>query len=166
MAQTAKTAADKSADVAKDATDNIAELGKRTVEQGAGVAREAADRAEDTFRRGADVAQRSVDAMGEVQRAVTQRSAQGTAEFGRALIEVMNEQTRHNLETFSALTQAVDWDRVAKAVDWDRVVRIQGEYLRVSLERAAQLTQRYIEVSQAVVASAASVAQRQAKKAA
>ena len=57
-------------------------------------------------------------------------------------------------------------DQVAKAVDWDRVFQIQGEYLRVSLERTMQLTQRYLEVSQAVVTQAASVARREAKKAA
>jgi hypothetical protein len=42
--------------------------------------------------------------------------------------------------------------------------QIQSEYLRVSLERAGQLTQRYLEVSQAVVTTAASVARREAKK--
>jgi hypothetical protein len=51
-------------------------------------------------------------------------------------------------------------------VDWDRVFQIQSEYLRASLGRTARLTQSYLEVSQAVMTSAASAAQRQAKKAA
>ena len=58
------------------------------------------------------------------------------------------------------------WDQVAKAVDWDRVFQIQSAYLRVSLERATELTRRYIEVSQAVLTATASAAQRQAKEAA
>jgi hypothetical protein len=53
-----------------------------------------------------------------------------------------------------------------KAVDWDRVVHIHTEYLRVSLERTARLTQRYFEVSQAVLLSATSTVQRQLDKAA
>jgi hypothetical protein len=55
---------------------------------------------------------------------------------------------------------------VAKAVDWERVTRIQGEYLRVSLERGAQLAQRYLEVTQAVVTATADAAKKQARKAA
>ena len=47
-----------------------------------------------------------------------------------------------------------------------RCSQIQSAYLRASLERTAQLTRRYLEVSQAVMTSAASTAQRQAKKAA
>jgi hypothetical protein len=74
--------------------------------------------------------------------------------------------TRHNLETLTVLSHAVDWDRVAKAVDWDRVVEIQNEFVRASLERAPQLTRRYLEVAQAVTVAAVNTAQRQAKKAA
>ena len=95
-----------------------------------------------------------------------ERSAEGTAELGQAFLDLVQIQTRHNLETWTALTEAVDWDRPAKAVDWDRVVQIQGAYLRLSLERAMQLTQRYFEVVQAVTNAAADAAKRQAKKAA
>jgi hypothetical protein len=78
----------------------------------------------------------------------------------------MNQQTRHNLETLTALARAVDWQRVARAVDWERVVAIQSAYVRASLERATQLTRRYFEVVQTVTVAAADAAQRQAKKAA
>jgi hypothetical protein len=70
------------------------------------------------------------------------------------------------LATLKALTGTVDWDRVTKAVDWDQVFQIQGEYLRASLERATQFTQRYFEVVQTVTSAAADAARRQAKKAA
>jgi len=81
-------------------------------------------------------------------------------------VDLTVEQTRQNLETLSALTGTIDWDQVAKAVDWDRLIQIQSEYLRVSLERTAQLTQRYLEVSQTVLNATASAAKEQARKAA
>jgi hypothetical protein len=164
MAQTGKTEAEKAANTAKDTTDNVAELGKRTADQATDVAREVADRAEDAARRGFQVVHRTAEAALEVERVVARRSAEGTAELGQALIALVSEQTRHNLETWTALTHAVDWDRAARAVDWDRVFQLQGEFLRASMERAAQLTQRYFEVTQAVMASAASAAKDQAKR--
>jgi hypothetical protein len=88
------------------------------------------------------------------------------AELGRALVDLTVAQTRQNLETWTALTGAVDWEQVAKAVDWDRVFQIQSEFLRVSLERTVQLTQHCLEVTQTVVTTAASAAQCQAEPAA
>ena len=166
MAQTANTGAEKAADPAKNVTDNVAEVGKRNADQTAEVTRETADRAENVARRGVQVVRRTVEAAAEVESAAAQRSAEGASELGQALIELVHQQTRHNLETLTALSNAVDWDRVAKAVDWDRVVHIQSEFVRVSFERAAQLTQRYFEVVQAVTVAAADTAKRQAKKAA
>ena len=101
-----------------------------------------------------------------VAREVAHQSAEGTAELGRVLVDLTVAQTRQNLETLQALTGAVDWERVAKAVDWDRLFQVQSEFLRVSFERIARLTQSYLEVSQAVVTAAADVAQDQALKAA
>jgi hypothetical protein len=115
-------------------------------------------------RHGLHVVQRTTNALGEVQREVAQRSAEHTAELGRVLVDLLQQQTQHNLKTLSALTSAVDWDQVAKAIDWDRVVRIQSDYLRVSLERGTQLTQRYLELGQAVITATADVAKKQARK--
>ncbi len=170
MAQISKSDDDRNdkaaADAAKQATDRAAEQGKRTAEQAAEATREVAERTADAARRGFQVVERTVGAAANVEREVARRSVEGTAELGRALVDLAQEQARHNLETLNALTGAVDWARVAQAVDWERVSRIQAEYLRVSLERTAQLTRRYLEVSQAVVTAAASVAKREAKKAA
>ena len=88
---------------------------------------------------------------------MTRRSAEGAAEVGQALAELVDQQGRHNVEAFKALTGAVDWDGVA---------RIQAELVRASLERAAEFARRYVEVVQAVMASAASATREQAKKAA
>ena len=76
----------------------------------------------------------------------TRRSAEGTAELGQALTELVQEQIRHNVVTLTALS---------KAVDWEQLFRIQGEFLRTSLERLAGLNRRYLEASQAVFTAAA-----------
>jgi hypothetical protein len=149
MAQTARTEAEK-------ATDNVAELGKRAADKGVDVAREAIDRTEDTARRGLETARRTAGAALEIERAVTRRSAEGATEVGQAFAELVKEQARSNVEAFQALTRTVDWDQVA---------RIQGELLRASVERAAAFSRRYLEVVQAVVASAASTTREQARKA-
>jgi hypothetical protein len=115
---------------------------------------------------GLRVVQQVTGAVAEVEREVMHRSAEATAELGRALMELMGEQTRQNLETLKALSEAVDWGRAAQAVDWDRVLQLQSEFWRVSLERSTLLTRRYLEVSQAVLNAATDTARGQAKKAA
>jgi hypothetical protein len=113
------------------------------------VTREAAERTGDVVRHGLQVAQRT----GEAQREVAQRSAEHTTEFGRVLVDMFQEQAQYNLKTLAAL---------AGAVDWDQVLRLQGEYLRASLERGVQVTQRYLEASQAVMTATANAARKQA----
>jgi hypothetical protein len=129
-------------------------------------ARAGAEAAETAGAGGVRVVRRAAGAVVELERAVAHRSAEGTAELGRALVDLTVAQTRQNLETLQALSEAVDWDRAVQAVDWDRVLQLQSEFWRVSLERAAQLTQRYLEVGQAVLAAAADTARDQAKRAA
>jgi hypothetical protein len=141
MAQTARTEA---ANTAKNATDKAAE-----------VTRETAGRAEDAARRGVHVIQRTAGAASEVQREVAHRSADATADLVQVLVDLINEQTRHNVQIFHALTQTVDWGQAAQ---------LQSEFLRTSLKRTGQFTRRYFEVSQAVMTSALSTAGGQAKK--
>jgi hypothetical protein len=120
-----------------------------------------AEAASDAARSGLLTIYRATGATG----VVTLQSADGAAELGRALTNLVQEQTRHNFETWTAFASAVDWDQVAKAVDWGRVVQIQTEYLRTSLERAAELSQRYLEAAQAVMATAADATRDQAEAA-
>jgi hypothetical protein len=108
---------------------------------------------------GLEAAWRAIGAVGEVQREAARRSAEGAAEVGRALMDVVQEQVRHNLEALTAPTGAVDRDRAAgTVVDWDRVLRIQGEFLRASAQRSARLAERYLEVTQAVMTTTAAAA--------
>lgn len=168
MAQIAKTGAEKASTTpsAKSPTDNVAELRQRAADQTAEVMHATAERAEHAARHGAETVQRAARAAGEAQRELTQLSAAGTSELGRLFVELAGEQARQNVKTLEALTGTVDWNRFAKTVDWQQVLEIQSAYLRASLERTTRLTRRYLEVSQAVMASAASTARRQAKKAA
>ena len=148
MAQTARIEAEK-------ATNNIAELGKRTTDKALDVAHEVANKAEDTARRGFQVAQTTVGATLEIQRAVARRSAEGATEVGQVFAKLAKEQAQNNVETFQALTRTVDWSQVAQ---------IHGDFLRASVARAAEFTKRYFEVVQAVVFSTASTAKEQARK--
>ena len=187
MAQTAKTEADKATDnaaelgkqatdnaakLSKQATDNAAELGKQATDDAAKLGKQATDnavelgkqatdkaagQAENVTRSGLQVVRRTVDAVAEVEQQTARRAAEGTAEISQVLIDLINEQTRHNVAVFQALTQAVDWRQVTE---------LQSKFLRESLERTAQFTQRYFEVSQTMLTSVLSTAQHQARKAA
>ena len=151
MAQTARN------DQAEKATDNVAEIGRRTADKAVDATREAIGEAEDTARRGFETARRTFGATAELERAVARRSAEGASELGQAFAGLVREQARHNVEAFQAL---------GRAVDWDRVVRVQGELLRASFERAAAFNRRYFEVVQAVMTSVASTTKEQAREAA
>ena len=130
-------------------------LGKRTADQAVDATHEIANRAEDTARRGFQAAQKTAGAALEVERAVVRRSAEGATEVGEVFAKLAKEQAQNNVETFQALTRTVDWSQVAQ---------IHGDFLRASVERAAEFTKRYFEVAQAVVASTASTAKEQARK--
>ena len=82
------------------------------------------------------------------------------------LLSLVHDQTRQNWDLLQALTTAVAWDKVVEAVDWNRVFQIQSEFARGSLERSAQLTQRYLEVTQTVMTATASATRQQVRKAA
>ena len=162
MAQAAKPGVEQALGTGKEATERAAEQGRRATDQAGEVARGMADRGQEAAREGLQVVHRAVGAAGEIQREVARRSAEETAALGRTLVDLTVAQTRQNLETISKLTDAVDWDQVAKAVDWDRVFQIHSGYVRASLERAGELTGRYLELSQAVLAATASAAKKAA----
>jgi hypothetical protein len=121
---------------------------------------------EETIRGTAEAARGAAEVSSEMQREAMHRSAEGAAELGRALVDLVQEQTRHNLEIWTALAGAVDWERVTTAVDWERFYRIQHEHLRASLERSAELARRYLEVGQAVLTTAVDATRDQARRAA
>ncbi len=161
-----KNAADQVAEVGARGADQVVEVGKRAVDQASEVTRELADRAGNVVQQGLQLVQGTAGATRELPREVARRSTEGTAEIGRTLLSLAHEQARQNLEILWGLTAAIDWNKGLKAVDWERVVQLQGELLRGHLDRSAQLTQRYLEVTQAVMTATASAARREARKAA
>ena len=106
---------------------------------------------------GLQVARRTTDAVAGAQRELTHRTAEGTAELGRELSDLLQEQVRYQLATVATL---------GEAVDWDRLFRLQADYLRDSLERTAQLTRRWLDLSQAVLTANLNAADDRKKRAA
>jgi len=161
-----KNAADQMVKVGARGTDQVVEVGKRAVDQASEVTRELADRAGNVVQQGLQLVQGTAGAARELPREVARRSTEGTAEIGLTLLSLAHEQARQNLEILWGLTAAVDWNQAVKAVDWERVVQLQSELLRGNLDRSAQLTQRYLDVTQSVMAATPFAARQQTKKAA
>ena len=90
--------------------------------------------------------------MREVAREKMPRgSSEQAAELGRALLALAHEQTRHHLELLRALTDAVDWDNRTRIMDWEQILQQQSKVLQRSQARTAQLHQRYLELTRAVL---------------
>lgn len=168
---------DKAAGNGDERAKAAAETAKRTGETGVRIASTAADVASSAARGGAEVARsaaeagarfasttarsslqtarRTTDAVAGVEREALQLAAEGTTQLGQMLLDLVHEQTRHNAEALTALSQAVDWERV---------FQLQSELMRANLERMAEFTRRYVEITQAVLVSAASTANQQTRK--
>jgi len=144
----------------RQTAEKTAEAATATARGGVRVAREATEagaRATTAAARGGlQLVGRAAEAFGEVQRETAQRSAEATAELGRLFVELLGEQTRHNVEVATAFGRVADWGEIA---------RLQGEFVRDSLERMNRLNGRYLEVVQDVMRATVSAA-RQSRRAA
>ena len=149
MTVMAKIARPEAADAARNARDQIAELGEQVADKAAG-------QAENVARDGLQSARRAVDAGAEVGQKIAGRAEAGMAEIDQSLVELLNQQARHNVRLFQTLAQPTNWGKAA---------RFQDEFLRASWQRAARFARRYVEVGQAVVTSTLPTARGQAKKA-
>ena len=98
-----------------------------------------------------------IDALAEVQRETLRRAAESTAQLSQVLVDLLNEQTRQNIKALTALREAVDWQTV---------FQVQKEFVNANLDRVAELTRRYVGITQAVTAAATSAANDQLKRAA
>lgn len=141
MAQIARTEVDKAASSAKDA--------------GGKIATKAAVQAENVVRGGFQSARQAVDAGAEVAQETAGRANAGMNEINQNMVELLSQQARHNVQLFQTLAQPSNWGKAAQ---------LQNEFLRDSWQRAARFAQRYVEVSQTVMASTLSTARSQATK--
>ena len=127
---------------ARNARNEIAELGKQITDDAAG-------QAENVARSSFQSARQAVDAGAEVGRKIAGRAEVGMTEINQSLVELLNQQARHNVQLFQTLAQPTNWGKAAQ---------LQNEFLRTSWQRAAQFARRYVEVSQTVMTSALSTA--------
>lgn len=109
---------------AAEAVRGAAETGIRAADQGA--------------RAGLQIVQRTAGLAEETQRKIVERSTEDAAAFGQTFLELLQEQSQENLAAMTAL---------ARARGLDEVVRIQGEYLRGTLERMTVLNRRWLELA-------------------
>jgi hypothetical protein len=131
-------------------TQQAADLVAATVQAGAEATGRAAEAVRDTVaagvrttgqsaRAGLQVVQQAAEGTEAMQRAVVERSAEADASaFGRSFLELLQEQGRENVAAMAALSRA---QRL------DEVVRVQGAYLRGTLERMTELNRRWLELA-------------------
>src|SRR4051794_12938639 len=144
----------------RQTAERTAEATVAAARSGAKVTREATETGARTAsaaaRSGLQLVERTAGVFGEVQRETAQRSAEATAELGRLFVELLGEQTRHNLEVATAFGRVANWGEIA---------RLQSEFVRESFERLNRLNGRYLEVVQDMMRATVSAAE-QARKAA
>src|SRR3954447_15900279 len=137
----------------RQTTERTAEAAASVARSGAKVAREATETGAQATtaaaRSGLQLVERTAGAFGEVQRETAQRSAEATAELGRLFVELLGEQTRHNVEVATAFGRVANWGEIA---------RLQGEFVRASFERMNRLNGRYLEVVRDVMRATVSAA--------
>ena len=97
------------------------------------VARATAKAGADVARYGVQGAQRTADAAEDLLE-TTRKLAEESPEFGRAFTELLGEQTRQSVDTFSAFARAVNWSDVAQA---------QSKLIAGSMQRISQFNARY-----------------------
>ncbi len=161
-----KATLDKAAEAGKRTVEQVAETGKRASGQAAEATRAAVDQTAGLARQGLQVVQRATGSAGELQREMARQSTEGASELGRMLLSIGHEQSQQNAEMLRKLVATVDWNQVMRAVDWEQIFELQGEFLRSSLERTARLTQRYMELTQALMSATTSAAQTRMREAA
>ena len=79
------------------------------------------------------MAQRTADATEDLFE-TTRKLAEESPEFGRDFTELMSEQTRQSVDTFSAFARAVNWGDAAQA---------QSKLIAGSMQRISQFNARY-----------------------
>jgi hypothetical protein len=148
MARQAESHTEQTADATGSVARNAAEATRSSAEAGAQVT-------SITARKGLETIQQTVNATTEAGRETMHRAAAGTADLSQGLVDLWNEQARHNLEAMTAFSQAVDWEKVAQ---------VQSHFVRTSFERISQMNRRYFEAVQAMMTAAASAAKNQARR--
>jgi hypothetical protein len=117
---------------AERVADKPTKIARSTTQQGAGAARESIERARASA---TDAAENQL-----------QRSVGESAELGRAIVDLLGQQIRHNMQVAAAFGRVMNWAEVAE---------IQRDYLAGCFNRMNQLGERYGAMMQAGMRSMA-----------
>lgn len=138
MSQTARTEISKVSDQSKasgnsaaDAAHLVADSAKRTTREVAAMTSEAADR---HASKATDVAEQ----VAEASRTTLETANRGGVTLAAFWLQVMQEQTKHNVEAMQSL---------AEARDWQEKLNIQTSFFSGSLSRLQDVFARYMELA-------------------
>jgi hypothetical protein len=131
--------------VARQVAETAGAIGRESTDAAREAASAGAQAATNVARGGLQLLQRTADAAGEVERDVLERSTQGVTQLSELFVDLIGAQSRHNVETLAALT---------RAVRYDALIEIQRDFLRASMERMAEFSRRYFEMTQQVMSYA------------
>jgi hypothetical protein len=120
---------------AQSGADKLTKISRSATEQGADAARESIER----------VRASATDAV-QNQQQILQQTAGESAELGRAIVDLLGQQTRHNMQVATAFGRVMNLAEVAE---------IQRDFLAGSFNRMNQLGERYCAMMQAGMKSMA-----------
>lgn len=134
--------ADKAEATLRAGTEQAADLVAATIGASEDVTSRATEAAARIADQGARVGLQAVEQTAEIvagaQNEVTQHPVQDASAFGQAFLELLQEQGRENLEAMTALS---------RAKGLDEVIKVQGAYLRGTLERMTELNRRWLALA-------------------
>jgi hypothetical protein len=137
--------------VARQVAETAGSIGRESADAAREAASAGAQATANVARGGLQLLQRTVEAVDEVEREVVDRSTQGVTQLSELFVDLIGTQSRHNVETLAALT---------RAMRYDALIQIQSDFLRASMERMAEFSRRYLEMTQQVMTAAAATPDR------
>ena len=114
---------------AQSGADKLTKISRSMTEQGGDAARESIERA-----------RASATDASESQQQILQQTAGESTELGRAIVDLIGQQTRHNMQLAAAF---------GRVMNWAEVTEIQRDYVAGSFNRMSQLGERYRAIMQA-----------------
>jgi phasin family protein len=136
--------------VARQVAEDARSIGRESADAAREAASAGAQAATNVARGGLQLLQRTADVVDEAERDVLDRSTKGVTQLSELFVDLIGAQSRHNVETLAALT---------RAVRYDALIQIQSDFLRASMERMAEFSRRYMEMTQQVMSSATAATQ-------
>jgi len=103
------------------------------------MARVTPDNALEALKARSQLARSTAEDVAEDQNESAHKAAKDTTETGRMVLDLFAEQTRHGIDTATAVSRATNWSDVAQA---------QRDFVAGSFARIAQINERYRDLFQ------------------